>query len=339
VHEPKEVKVEPDEMRNVSQMGSNPLSILVGQCPFCNFCLDPLMYRLQPNLLHMHIVTKHADDNPLMANLSSLFINGQQNQSKTTEEIPLDLSHGQPNPSFLPPGLLTQFGALNASKQPSLNFPLMNISRNESPVTDVSRLDERAGPFSGLMFNVGPDKAASGCNSSPLNQQTRRNRTSISNFQSKCMTAIYEYHKTPSVQECDRLGEFIGLSRRVVQVWFQNQRAKEKKMARVIQSNKLASPQQLANQNALNLCTPTSCLVCQVHFNSFTSSPTTYDEASLSSKNDRRLVEHLFTGEHLNNLIALYAKETKTNPNQSMGPFTNQLHSPSEELDEDSASH
>ncbi|CAI2735545.1 unnamed protein product [Schistosoma spindalis] len=61
----------------------------------------------------------------------------------------------------------------------------------------------------------------------------RRNRTSITALQSRCMHSIYNYHKTPSVHECDRLGEMIGLSRRVVQVWFQNQRAKEKKMARV----------------------------------------------------------------------------------------------------------
>ncbi|THD27778.1 Zinc finger homeobox protein 3 [Fasciola hepatica] len=64
----------------------------------------------------------------------------------------------------------------------------------------------------------------------------RRNRTSITALQSRCMQAIYAHHKTPSVHECDRLGATIGLTRRVVQVWFQNQRAKEKKMARVASS-------------------------------------------------------------------------------------------------------
>ncbi|CAL8089855.1 unnamed protein product [Calicophoron daubneyi] len=65
---------------------------------------------------------------------------------------------------------------------------------------------------------------------------SRRNRTSITALQSRCMHSIYTHHKTPSVHECDRLGAMIGLTRRVVQVWFQNQRAKEKKMARVSSS-------------------------------------------------------------------------------------------------------
>ncbi|VDP87120.1 unnamed protein product [Echinostoma caproni] len=70
----------------------------------------------------------------------------------------------------------------------------------------------------------------------PSTPGARRNRTSITALQSRCMQAIYAHHKTPSVHECDRLGGMIGLTRRVVQVWFQNQRAKEKKMARVASS-------------------------------------------------------------------------------------------------------
>ncbi len=35
--------------------------------------------------------------------------------------------------------------------------------------------------------------------------------------------------KTPSMGECESIGREIGLSKRVVQVWFQNARSKVKK--------------------------------------------------------------------------------------------------------------
>ena len=43
------------------------------------------------------------------------------------------------------------------------------------------------------------------------------------------LKAIFEAHKTPTVTECSILGREIGLQKRVVQVWFQNARAKEKR--------------------------------------------------------------------------------------------------------------
>uniref|UniRef100_A0A8D0HTC8 Zinc finger homeobox 2 n=1 Tax=Sphenodon punctatus TaxID=8508 RepID=A0A8D0HTC8_SPHPU len=57
----------------------------------------------------------------------------------------------------------------------------------------------------------------------------RRYRTQMSSVQLKIMKACYEAYRTPTMQECEVLGEEIGLPKRVIQVWFQNARAKEKK--------------------------------------------------------------------------------------------------------------
>ncbi|KAM3940208.1 zinc finger homeobox protein 2 [Leptodactylus fuscus] len=57
----------------------------------------------------------------------------------------------------------------------------------------------------------------------------RRYRTQMSSLQLRILKACYAEYRTPSMQECDCLGGEIGLQKRVVQVWFQNARAKEKK--------------------------------------------------------------------------------------------------------------
>lgn len=43
------------------------------------------------------------------------------------------------------------------------------------------------------------------------------------------MKSVFAEYKTPSMTECETLGTEIGLHKRVVQVWFQNARAKERK--------------------------------------------------------------------------------------------------------------
>lgn len=57
----------------------------------------------------------------------------------------------------------------------------------------------------------------------------RRYRTQMTNLQVKVLKACFSDYKTPTMLECVSLGNDIGLPKRVVQVWFQNARAKEKK--------------------------------------------------------------------------------------------------------------
>lgn len=59
--------------------------------------------------------------------------------------------------------------------------------------------------------------------------QGKRYRTQMTSLQVRIMKSIFIDYKTPTMAECEMLGREIGLPKRVVQVWFQNARAKEKK--------------------------------------------------------------------------------------------------------------
>ncbi|XP_032712237.1 zinc finger homeobox protein 2 [Lontra canadensis] len=76
---------------------------------------------------------------------------------------------------------------------------------------------------------AGSSGGAGGGAGVPDGMGQRRYRTQMSSLQLKIMKACYEAYRTPTMQECEVLGEEIGLPKRVIQVWFQNARAKEKK--------------------------------------------------------------------------------------------------------------
>lgn len=57
----------------------------------------------------------------------------------------------------------------------------------------------------------------------------KRYRTHLTPLQVFVMKSLFVDYKTPSMTECDVLGREIGLHKRVVQVWYQNSRAKQRK--------------------------------------------------------------------------------------------------------------
>lgn len=111
---------------------------------------------------------------------------------------------------------------------------------------------------------------------------SKRFRTQMSTIQLKVMKSIFADYKTPSMAECETLGREIGLPKRVVQVWFQNARAKEKKA-------KLAFLKAFGHEMDMPKL-PEECSICKVKYN------VKFSNTSMQ--------DHLFSRRHLDNLKA-----------------------------------
>ncbi|GLD47490.1 zinc finger homeobox protein 3 isoform X1, partial [Lates japonicus] len=84
---------------------------------------------------------------------------------------------------------------------------------------------------SSLADPCSPSPGASGSRSIDSGDRPgqKRFRTQMTNLQLKVLKSCFNDYRTPTMLECEVLGNEIGLPKRVVQVWFQNARAKEKK--------------------------------------------------------------------------------------------------------------
>jgi AT-binding transcription factor 1 len=132
-----------------------------------------------------------------------------------------------------------------------------------------------------LSCSYGLDSGAAGRVADGLLDGRKKFRTQIMHNQVKILKAIFEVYKTPSMPECQQLADFIGLQKRVVQVWFQNARAKEKKARLHLQE--ITGGQEGTNETPF----PEECTFCAYCY---------------SSKD--KVQEHIFKQQHLENLRA-----------------------------------
>ena len=72
------------------------------------------------------------------------------------------------------------------------------------------------------------------------------------------MKNLFADYKTPTMAECEMLGKEIGLPKRVVQVWFQNARAKEKKAKLALQKS--------TGQEVETSKSPEECVLCSFKY-------------------------------------------------------------------------
>ena len=114
----------------------------------------------------------------------------------------------------------------------------------------------------------------------------KRFRTQMSGLQIKMMKAVFEVYKTPTMTECSNLGKDIGLQKRVVQVWFQNARAKEKRAK--LQLNQATGGREGDIGAQFQTPTPDRCVVCP--------------DFSYVEGKGCAVQDHIFTRNHLENL-------------------------------------
>ena len=121
----------------------------------------------------------------------------------------------------------------------------------------------------------------------------KRYRTHMTEQQIGVMKNICSDYKTPTMGECEILGREIGLPKRVVQVWFQNARAKEKK-AKLAYLKTFGREMVVPEQRA-----PDDCTLCRFQYT-----------------HKYTMQDHIFTKKH----IALMSKslQGKTSPPASL---------------------
>uniref|UniRef100_A0A0K0EFU7 C2H2-type domain-containing protein n=1 Tax=Strongyloides stercoralis TaxID=6248 RepID=A0A0K0EFU7_STRER len=124
---------------------------------------------------------------------------------------------------------------------------------------------------------------------------SKRFRTHLTPQQVHVMKCIFNEYKTPSMPECEIMGSHIGLHKRVVQVWFQNARAKERKSRNNADDG---------NINFLN-SNLNRCELCNVNFNQTNTS----------------LQDHIFTKEHIQKIKSTCDESGINDSNNSSNDF------------------
>ncbi|MGH0183080.1 UNVERIFIED_CONTAM: hypothetical protein FKN15_011033 [Acipenser sinensis] len=119
--------------------------------------------------------------------------------------------------------------------------------------------------------------------------QKRRPRTHLSRQQIQVMQACFKLCRTPTAQECQVLASELGLPLKVVQIWFQNCRAREKRLATSpvpTQQNQGGRVGLWSEEKGKGEASWSECQLCDFHFG---------DRTSVSRG-------HLFSREHLRRL-------------------------------------
>ena len=211
----------------------------------------------------LHSMQKYYEDT------MKRYMNDLQNNSSNNRD------EQQPQPQQQPPQHL---GETNVSRLSSSALDLTTSTNSQNLTNSVSgnpggttivgplhpkETETELGPDIYDFDPQSPSSSEKSCN--------KRFRTQMSTIQIKMMKSVFQWYKTPTMNECSQLGLEIGLPKRVIQVWFQNARAKDKKAKMQIDPNDDGT-----GQDPLQMCP-----LCQIPLTEST------------------LPEHLFSSDHL----------------------------------------
>ncbi|EUB62843.1 Zinc finger protein 2 [Echinococcus granulosus] len=246
----------------------------------------------------MFIKEASAQESPF--NELKCLVSGANSTNTLPEQTPVDKLQQIFNQILtqMPPLGIIQPPASAPIQPPVTSIPQQLPSQSsenyemDSPL-DLSTVSYRSNDYqSSTLQNLSPHAgSAASANETRSDSFCRRNRTSISSTQARFMQWFFQHHKTPTICECENIGRAIGLSRRVVQVWFQNQRAKKKKLARSTAICSEASFHQPESESQF-LLEGNECKLCNVKIR------------RMSEEDTAAVTEHIFSTVHIDRLFA-----------------------------------
>uniref|UniRef100_A0A1I8B8G3 Homeobox domain-containing protein n=1 Tax=Meloidogyne hapla TaxID=6305 RepID=A0A1I8B8G3_MELHA len=269
-----QMKIEAPPTNDSNNEVSTPSVSSLGQCPLCGLqfnCNDKLA---------KHISENHFSSSTTPFNLK-LF--SDKNLEENKQQNPLDLTV---NNNGYKTEEDEELEGEDERRYFLSNDPSLSPTEGNEGLLNESSLAAALSLFGGQkQINEGINqrqRPQSQSNSGSFgNNSSKRFRTHLTPMQVFVMKSLFHDYKTPSMQECDSLGRRIGLTKRVVQVWFQNTRAKERKTG---SSSGSAEPEELIP------CCGSSihCQLCDIPIGN-----------NINNNNCQLLQEHIFTEKHL----------------------------------------
>ncbi|XP_048866105.1 zinc finger homeobox protein 4-like isoform X2 [Brienomyrus brachyistius] len=147
---------------------------------------------------------------------------GPGSSNRMVPKIPSALAIKPPPSESHKQNGLNDWSSKSTFKMTTLSREQLSLSSGRTSVTTT------AAPSTPTNASTTP-KSSPGEGSYVLHSTPRRPRTHLTSLQVSIMQSCYETCPHPNALECETVGTELGLPLKVVQIWFQNTRAKEKR--------------------------------------------------------------------------------------------------------------
>lgn len=263
--------------------------------------MPPLFPSLHPDMENS--IKKYYEESmkryisELQAHASSS--NGDKSEIKTEKgesgEIPLDLSKPVDLSRPMKVSMDHERNICDAGPLTDLSERSLCDERSDTMSETTEFYDDESNPTSPASSTQSNTQRMN--NSGNSSSGAKRYRTQMSSVQVKVMKILFNDYKTPTMAECESLGREIGLPKRVIQVWFQNARAKEKK-------GKIALQKALGQPDSDNPTMPEDCKFCNFKYS-----------------HKYSVQDHIFTKGHIAN-VRMHLESQNKDANNSESEFT-----------------
>ena len=188
---------------------------------------------------------------PMSPFMNPLFSNNPQTQPSLFNPMLMYMMMGQasanPNP------LLAEYMknmVLQQQQQNPFFTQQSNTYPNATPPVKVSSIQNHSTTTTTTTNHSADSAVNTSMNSSSNNSAgNRRVRTKMTRLQLNMMRLVFAECKSPTQSECETLGNLLDLNKKVIQTWFQNHRAKEKK-----HTNQMSAASRAAQKSYILMC-------------------------------------------------------------------------------------